>query len=75
MRMSLTSVLRIATLTFIASTATPAVAGGVTDAELWRATDDMRGLFFETTIGPLPRTIMQMPGRNIAGILPGVSSD
>lgn len=60
--MSFTSTLRVATLLFIASAGAAAQAGGVTNAELWRTTDDMRGLFFETTIGPLPRTIMQMPG-------------
>lgn len=54
--------LRMVALLLIALIGTTALAGGVTNAELWRATDEMRGLFLETTIGPLPRTFKQMPG-------------
>jgi hypothetical protein len=59
--MFFTNTFRVIALLFIASTGTSALAGSVTNAELWRATDDMRNLFFETTIGPLPRTMKQMP--------------
>jgi len=61
MSTSLTTKLRAATLALIAATCSHVQAGGVTNAELWRATDEMRGLFYATTIGPLPKTIKQMP--------------